>query len=155
MKEVEEFKNFHQVAGILHMDKNVESIPYTDKKGEAKNFNKKEFILELKSSFDGQVYREFIPFEMKEKHFALLEPFSVGDAIVVHYRLGGAFSKKDKERCFGRNTAYKVTELPEEIAVDMGLKDSQTALDEAFDHPTIQTSPTDALIEKELDDLPF
>lgn len=150
MTDKETFKNFHQVAGILYREDN----PVT-RKGKKGDFTSKEFILELRNSFEGRTLTDFITFELREKHFDVLSPYEAGDAIVVNFRLSGRLwkDKEGKEKAISSLVAYKVSQLPIEVAEEMGLN-KQIEMDVAVSAPKGSDNPF-VSDTSSVDDLPF
>ena len=75
----------------------------------SQTFKKREFVLEITEDVNGNQYKQYVPFQCTQAKCDILDRYSKGSAVTVHFNLKGRISEKNgKEQIFSNLDVWKI-----------------------------------------------
>lgn len=107
----------------------------------SETFKTREFVIENSEESNGRVFTSYIKFQCTQDRTSILDKFSTGDNLKVHFNLRGSKWNKDgKDNYITNLDAWRI-----EYAVAAGAPNSPQTANDTFDAQTAEGE----------DDLPF
>ena len=107
----------------------------------SETFKTREFVIENSEESNGRVFTSYIKFQCTQDRTSILDKFSTGDNLKVHFNLRGSKWNKDgKDNYITNLDAWRI-----EYAVAAGAPNSPQTTNDTFDAQTAEGE----------DDLPF
>ena len=100
----------YELAGVLHKKYDTVNVS----KDPAKDFNKREFVVEVTETNSQGVFTDTIKFELTQDKVTLLDAFNVGDSIKVQFGINGrAWTKQGatEPTYFNNLKAWKIEKV--------------------------------------------
>jgi hypothetical protein len=111
-------------------------------------FKKREFVLEIETNINGNVYSDFAKFQLLNGHCALADDFAKGDKVEVHFKITGTKWERDGKVSFFTNlTALRIHAVQQTYAP---VQPSTPAV-----NAEVQKEAFQAMQPNSMDDIPF
>ena len=104
-----------QATGLIH------AIGATNTYGN-NGFTKREFVIKLTGERENEQYPNYINFELIKERCSLIDEYSLGQEITVHFNLTGRLWQPQgkPEKCFNALQAWRISALADQNTIDQG-----------------------------------
>ena len=113
------------------------------------SFKKREFVVECPKEISGNVYQDYLKFQLTQDRVSLIDTMNVGDMIKVHFNLRGSKYTSKKDGSTGYITNLEAWRLEAGGAPSAEAPTSQSAPAPKTEAPIVSKSGEDD------SDLPF